>query len=991
MANILKKILSVALMLTLTFCADCNAEQSENQTAMSTADMQRQSTDYEKILQNNVDTLKVGYVKGTAFIYEDLPNHKTGYGYEYMEFLSNYANCKFKYVEFDDWGVLASKLQSGEVDVIPSMPGDYKKLSNVTRTEHVVGRYPMELIARAIKPNMRLGVMPIMPDTPSLPSVAAANGFTYETVPYTDYKTMIRDFHQSKIDGYVDSMLDPHDSHDVVDVFDRQSYRLLVRSDNQELLKRLNLAMDQMLMYQSNIRDRLTATYLRSNGFPLMLSREEKDYLAQKKKLRAGIFLAHQPYAYYDEDWNLVGVLPELIKKMSDDLNIEIEIVEGKNLQDIKDMITRGELDFVADSVCDYSWAEQFNISPTKPYLNVEYVPVTRRNYEINPDIPMKVAFDKNLYHAEHFIKLHYPEEQCMPLDNIEDALKAVNSGKADVVYLRRNTAHPMIEATETYMLEPKTASAYSELRSLGVYSHSDPHLWLILNKEIGHIDPTWISDLVNRNQQITTQFSLKSAVYHHPLRSLTVLALIAAAIGGFFIYRGRMRQRHFELVEHVAYTDLRYDLKNVTWIEKEVPPAMDKLRETEPNMKTFFVVFSIASSASATKTQGHRLIDKKFKSMAEEISKEDHVLLIGAGIDVDHLICFCKAETLEEIITWAKSIIANNSYMETFAEGAKIVLHTRAGVTPYTPDLYVQQAVDMAVIACHQNVTDDVQVFDEHLQETLKTNQDIEGRMEQALIDGEFKAWYQPKYNIKTREIIGAEALVRWISPEMGFMPPGKFIPLFERNGFVLQIDYYLLEQTCKLQRERLDAGLEVVPISVNQSRLHMTEEGYLEKIKMIVDTYELPAGLVELEVTETMFGDFDKKSGHDNAEHIINALHELGFSVSVDDFGSGYSSFMMIGSLPMDVMKIDRSLLTGADTSPRLREILRNVINLGNSLKMKVLCEGIETKEEEDLLLELGCYYGQGYLNAKPMPVNDFVAFLEKRNAEIRAQANA
>ena len=190
----------------------------------------------------------------------------------------------------------------------------------------------------------------------------------------------------------------------------------------------------------------------------------------------------------------------------------------------------------------------------------------------------------------------------------------------------------------------------------------------------------------------------------------------------------------------------------------------------------------------------------------------------------------------------------------------------------------------------------------------------------------------------------------------------------------------------TCKLQRERLDAGKEIVPISVNQSRLHMTEEGYLDKIKKIVDTYKLPAGTIELEVTETMFGDFDAKSGQTNAEHIINELHKMGFSVSVDDFGSGYSSFMMLGSLPMDVMKIDRSLLTGADKSPRLREILKNVILLGNSLKMKVLCEGIETKEEEELLLELGCHYGQGFLNAKPMPVDDFIAFFEKRNAEIR-----
>ena len=253
------------------------------------------------------------------------------------------------------------------------------------------------------------------------------------------------------------------------------------------------------------------------------------------------------------------------------------------------------------------------------------------------------------------------------------------------------------------------------------------------------------------------------------------------------------------------------------------------------------------------------------------------------------------------------------------------------------------------------------------------------------ALKNDEFKAWYQPKYDIETRRIIGAEALVRWISPVTGFMPPGKFIPLFEQNGFVIQLDYYILEKSCQLQMERLAQGKEVVPISVNQSRLHMTEEGYLDKMKAIVEKYNLPRGLIELEITESMFGDLNKKESQKNAENIITSLKNMGFLISVDDFGAGYSSFSLIGSLPMDIMKIDRSVLTGADTSQKMKRILANIIKLGNSLGMEVLCEGIETPEEEQMLLSLGCRYGQGFFNAKPMPVADFIAFFEKRNAEV------
>jgi sensor c-di-GMP phosphodiesterase-like protein len=156
---------------------------------------------------------------------------------------------------------------------------------------------------------------------------------------------------------------------------------------------------------------------------------------------------------------------------------------------------------------------------------------------------------------------------------------------------------------------------------------------------------------------------------------------------------------------------------------------------------------------------------------------------------------------------------------------------------------------------------------------------------------------------------------------------------------------------------------------------------------MKAVIEKYKLPSGLIELEVTETVFGDLDSKAGTKSAEEIIKGLHDLGFTISVDDFGSGYSSYTMLGNLPMDVLKIDRSILVGADTSVRMRQILGNVIKLGKALKMKVICEGIETVEQENLLLELGCYLGQGFLNAKPMPVADFVDFFEKRNAEVDA----
>lgn len=996
MSNKLKKFICATLTAITLNCAGNYVESSpvtENAirtpSITTTAPVSVDEMTPESILRGDYLNLKVGYIADTDFVFEDRPGHTTGYGYEYMEFLSNYAHCNFEYVEFRTWRELSDALNRGDVDVVPGMPGDYRKLENATRTDHVVGRFPMELIIanNKVNPHMRIGTIPDNYPTPGLAGVARGEGFTYDIETFQSYPDMIDAYENGEIDAYIDAMINPHKANNVLAIFDRQSYRLSVRSDNRELLTRLNLAMDQMLLNQSNIRDKLNNKYLRAQGVPLILTRNEKEYLANRKKLRAAIFMYRQPYAYHNAQGELVGVMPEIIKRIDKDLDVEIEIVETRSIAETIELIKNGDVDFVADVFCDYDWAKDINIKPTQSYLTMDYVAVTRSDYVEKPSELPVVACCADMFYTQAFIEPNFPEDKRVYVPTLEDAIKAVNNGRADVVYIQRNLVNALIASLEIYDLDVSSESVYSEPVSIGVYANEEPQLWHILNKEINHIDSDWIRTVVSNNRQAEIHITPKWLLYHHPLRVVFALLALAAAIVWFIVYRNRMRQKHLSEMEHMAYTDLRYDLPNVSWLENEVPNAVQKLSAENPDAKTFFTIFAMSSHAAATKEYGRSLMDKQFKLMAKSLAESEPVLLTAAGIDVEHLICFCKGNSVDEIKTWAEDAIKTFSYMETADANAKVVLHMSAGISEYNPSMNVQQAVDQAVTACHQQGGDDVKVFDEKLGEHLTLQHTIESRMEQALRDGEFKAWYQPKYDIRTRRIIGAEALVRWISPEMGFMPPGKFIPLFEQNGFVIPVDYYLLEKTFQLQKERLEAGKEVVPISVNQSRLHMTEDGYLDKMKAIVEKYNLPEGLIELEVTETVFGDFDAKGGQNNANNIVKSLHDLGFTVSVDDFGSGYSSFMMLGNLPMDVMKIDRSILVGADTSERMRTILGNVIKLGNSLKMKVICEGIETREQEELLLSLGCYMGQGFLNAKPMPVEDFVSFMEKRNAEVDA----
>lgn len=315
--------------------------------------------------------LRVGYIPSFGFLEEDRAGHIRGYGYEYMEFLARYGNWNFEYVPGNTWKELGEKLQSGAIDILPAMPGDYRSLQNVTRTDHVVGRYPMELVTHdgKIISHMRIGTIPTNPPMPSLPKVAKNEGFTYELVNFPTFYDMEEAFKRRELDGYIGPMLEPNKEKNVASIFDRQSYRILVRSDRKDLLAALNIAMDEMLLDQPNIRNRLNDKYLRPGGSPLILNRQEKEYLAKKKKLTTAILVQEKPYAYMVKG-ELHGVIPNLIKQIAADLKIEIEILETSSPAEAESLIKQGKIDFVADAVCDFSWAEKLNMAPTQSYLD---------------------------------------------------------------------------------------------------------------------------------------------------------------------------------------------------------------------------------------------------------------------------------------------------------------------------------------------------------------------------------------------------------------------------------------------------------------------------------------------------------------------------------------------------------------------------------------------------------------------------------------------
>lgn len=260
---------------------------------------------------------------------------------------------------------------------------------------------------------------------------------------------------------------------------------------------------------------------------------------------------------------------------------------------------------------------------------------------------------------------------------------------------------------------------------------------------------------------------------------------------------------------------------------------------------------------------------------------------------------------------------------------------------------------------------------FDSELHKTEELENYIESHMHSALEDGEFKMFLQPKKNLDTNRIEGAEALVRWHTPQGRQIFPDSFIPLFEKNGFCLKLDMYMVEQACKQIRSWTERGIEPIAISVNQSKLLFFEENYISMLKDTLKKYNVPAGLITLEILEGL-----ALENEDILNERITALQAEGFKISLDDFGSGYSSLNTLGKLKINELKLDRDFLLKAsgENSQRVRLIMEYIVKLAETLGISTVAEGVETTEDEEFIKSIGCKTGQGYLYSKPISAAEF-----------------
>ena len=458
----------------------------------------------------------------------------------------------------------------------------------------------------------------------------------------------------------------------------------------------------------------------------------------------------------------------------------------------------------------------------------------------------------------------------------------------------------------------------------------------------------------------------------------LDIIIIVISAIFILELWMHSVLERHQILSTHI---DSLTHLWVRSYFEKEATKQLkrnpgSKFMLIEADMRGFKFINQKYGEARANKTL------LQFSKILYEITKSYNGIL-SRGY-ADHFYIFIKITSVH------KSMHVFKQDLERLTAQIKeidIPLSPKFGITFHLPKKNegtpsIQTLINQTTFARNsvkENALQQYAIYDSKMLRQSSSDNYIESYMHKALEKNEFFVMYQPKIDLLTDKVVGAEALVRWDSRELGYMPPNAFIPLFERNNFVVKLDFYVYEQVFKFLRKCLDNNEPVVPISVNMSRNHNKPEKFVHEFTHLLKRYDIPPALIEVELLER--SSLDKNL----LREITLMLQKEGFKVAMDDFGSGESSLNMLSTIPVNVLKFDRSFLFASDTEngtldETAENFIETLVDLGKNLKKETIFEGVETEEQRDFLRKIKCDQVQGFFYSKPLREDEYMQFLKK-----------
>lgn len=917
--------------------------------------------------EQTTDVVRVGFpiLAGTSYI--DEHGEYAGYLVDYINQLTSFTNWNIEYVQVDgdsdtQLETLMSMLQTGEIDMLGTMNRNaaledmflYPNYSYGTRyTVLAVPTDSTHWIEEDFSGWNGIRVAAYSGNQTQISQFAyyaTVNEFTYELQQYDSYSDMLQAVQNGQADAVIQSDISLPDTLRIIGRFSPAPYYFALSPNNMQLLQELNTAMSGLNSTHPNLQTELYNLHFRHTD-SFQMSDAHLEYINALGTLKVVFIDGDAPFQYM-EDGKLTGFVVEYLKRFADITGLQYETVIANSYEDALEMLENGQADMLGCIVTNSMHTSPGNVRFTAPFFNSFSVTACT-----NPN----------------------PHEHTSGLEFRLDTESALSDLQADSEYAMRADYYSLSYYLRKEVIYDDIVVDWANIKncsySIGVGKHIPQEFISILNQYASSISNETKQEMLYRYSGTTIDYTLPEwLLVHRPLILIYSLVLIVV-VAALLIY---MRSKHIAynalLTEnhlmHLTMYDRITGAYNETYFRKLLE---DRCEEHE---KIALVAFNIRGFKYINDTYGIKRADDMLcdiKSVLESGIHEDE-FFCRPPADLFYLAL--KEQSADALISRTNAMFSKIISTVTVAlDGHPLSLYSGAvfvadSPSPYCVPLNISYMM-VALAHAKQVNNQQVYIFDETLYRDEQLRYYIETHMRSALHQEEYELYLQPQMNLQTGRIDQAEALVRWHPKGHGMIYPDQFIPLFEENGFCMQLDLYMVEQFCRTLRKWLDAGLSPVVIAINQTKSLFVKEDYADQLLSITRKYNIPPQYITLEILEGL--------AFENIEALnstIQKLNDAGFHVSMDDFGSGYSSLNTLGKLKIDELKLDRLFLSDIinEHNGAQREVLASILALAKKLGMRTVVEGVETKESENMIRSMNCDYGQGYYYSKPIPVAEF-----------------
>jgi len=921
-------------------------------------------------------TVKVAFFPMDGYNVKKEDGSLTGMDVEYLKALEQYVSWDIEYVECDSWDEALKLLELHQVDLVGSAQYSEER-SKKFQYANLSSGYTFGVIAadadsalayedfEAMK-YITFGMVRTYVRREEFLQYLEDNGVNEPEIKEYDSTAELQEaLNRGEIDALVHTFTEIKEGQRLIGRFAPMPFYYITYPGNEDVIRELNQGVADLKINNPELETELMNEFYQSRlDKTIVFTTEEKAYIRDADDIVVGYLDGYYPFSY-EEDGEYKGLTRELLEDGLGSIGLSLSYEKMDSLPKAKEALQNGTIDMISYCTDTGETLSEYNLTPVKEYAEIPLVVVMKKGGNLGSIDTLATVS----YLSSEVVQAVGTESlSIVNRDTQQECLNALIKGEVDAVLCDGYLAEYLLGTKVQYnSLEVKSVLSGAHKVSVVIRDDGNNVFKGILSKSISNIDAKMVNTYMLENN-VYSLMNIDRFVRDHSLGIVMVMLIILIIV----IFVTRQMVNNSRKIQKLMYKDSGMDIWNLNYLiykgkSQLLPDRREQYAVVNLNVSQFRR-YNIIYGWNA----GHKLLESVVDVFSKKVDTQKEIYARDQG---DRFVFLLSFEDKDEFMGRLKGLA--DAIEERIANDTENHMAIQIGVYFIPQDSndlrlavnYANQAIDF-IRDSHKS---DIKVYDASLEQTIKERHEREKLLESVDIQKDFVTYYQAKVDIRNEKIIGAEALIRFMDPtaQGAIRSPAFFVPYYEQTGRVTEIDFFVLESVCRMLRRRMDEGKEVVAVSCNFSRTHFMKADFPERFEAVLDKYGIPKNLIEVEITETLVVE---ELQQQKVKETLDILREKGVKLSIDDFGSGYSSLGIIEQIPASVIKLDRSFLLNQEDRERQIKIMRGIVNLARDLDAQIVCEGVETDKDVELMQEIGAYVAQGYRYSKPMPEEEF-----------------